>query len=55
MLAFGMRHLDSLDTGEDADELEHDLGLIGLVGLMDPPRPEAADAVALCKQAGIVR
>jgi Ca2+-transporting ATPase len=26
---------------------------LGLAGLMDPPRPEAADAVARCRQAGI--
>lgn len=27
--------------------------LLGLVGLMDPPRPEAADAVAGCRRAGV--
>jgi len=33
--------------------LEEDLIFVGLAGMMDPPRPEAAEAVALCRQAGI--
>ncbi|MEQ6341770.1 MAG: HAD-IC family P-type ATPase [Gammaproteobacteria bacterium] len=31
----------------------HGLTLTGLIGLMDPPRPEARDAIALCKKAGL--
>src|SRR5579864_2957279 len=34
-------------------ELEHDLIFIGMVGMMDPPRPEAFPAVGRCKTAGI--
>ena len=34
-------------------ELEQNLQLLGLVGLLDPPRPEARAAVATCRTAGI--
>ncbi|WP_146339745.1 cation-transporting P-type ATPase [Nesterenkonia sp. NBAIMH1] len=40
----------SMMSREDA---ERDLTLLGLVGLSDPPRPEAADAVKRCHTAGI--
>jgi calcium-translocating P-type ATPase len=35
------------------DEAERDLALLGLVAMVDPPRPEVADAVRLCHTAGI--
>ena len=37
----------------DADQMETGLCLLGLVGLIDPPRPEAAAAVRECMAAGI--
>ncbi|MBL8056819.1 MAG: HAD-IC family P-type ATPase, partial [Anaerolineales bacterium] len=35
------------------EEAEHGLTCLGLVGLIDPPRPEAKAAIAVCRQAGI--
>ena len=35
------------------EDLESNVTLLGLVGMIDPERPEAKDAIALCYQAGI--
>ena len=44
-----------LDASEDASEesTEKDLIFLGLVGMMDPPRDEAIEAVRVCRQIGI--
>jgi Ca2+-transporting ATPase len=42
------------EHAERPDErLEHDLVFAGLIGMIDPPRPEAREAVARAKRAGI--
>ena len=54
VLAFARRSHDTLPVGAvNATSIERDLCLIGLIGLIDPPRPEARKAVRECKQAGI--
>ena len=53
VLAVGYRKLDQLPQELTSEELENGLTLLGLVGMIDPPRPEAKEAVALCRQAGI--
>jgi Ca2+-transporting ATPase len=54
VLAFALKRLPALPEGGDAATLESGLTFIGLAGLIDPPRPEAAEAVAACKAAGII-
>ena len=41
------------DPGEDLWQWAGDWTFLGLAGLMDPPRPEAAEAIARCREAGI--
>ncbi len=53
VLAIAERHWSDLPQPLDADDTEVGLKFIGLVGLMDPPRPEARQAIELCKSAGI--
>jgi calcium-translocating P-type ATPase len=54
VLAVARRRLPDEDpTPERREDAEHDLCLLGLVGLFDPPRPGVAEAVERCHQAGI--
>lgn len=39
--------------GADASNMQREMTFLGLVGMIDPPRPEARSAIATCKSAGI--
>ena len=53
VLAVGYKEIDTLPITPTSDELENGLTFMGLVGMIDPPRPEAKTAVEICKKAGI--
>jgi len=54
-LAYQIIAPDEVEAFKEALEYGHEAPLIfvGLVGMMDPPRPEVPEAVARCKRAGI--
>ncbi|ELR06245.1 hypothetical protein VC83_05005 [Pseudogymnoascus destructans] len=45
--------LKKAKTTDDYLKLEQNLTLVGLVGMLDPPRPEVAGSIKKCKEAGI--
>ncbi|MDT6951370.1 cation-translocating P-type ATPase [Companilactobacillus alimentarius] len=53
VLAMGYKVIDEIPETVDSDTIEHDLIFAGLVGMIDPERPEAAKAVEDAKSAGI--
>jgi magnesium-transporting ATPase (P-type) len=53
VLAVARRPLPVRPERYTADVVERELTFLGLAGMMDPPRPEVAEAVARCRHAGI--
>jgi Ca2+-transporting ATPase len=53
VLAIGYKEIAQLPEEPTSEALEQNLTFMGLVGMIDPPRPEAKAAVSVCRRAGI--
>ncbi len=53
VLAVAYKEIEEVPSNPTSEEIEDGLTFMGLVGMIDPPRPEAKAAVSICKKAGI--
>ena len=53
VLAIAYKEIDVIPEEPSPEELESGLTFMGLVGMIDPPRPEAKEAVSVCRKADI--
>lgn len=54
VLAYAYREWDSIPNEKTTENVENDMILVGLTGMIDPARPEAKEAIKECKSAGII-
>ena len=53
VLALSYREYDRLPKDISSKNIENEMIFVGLVGMIDPSRPEAKEAIIKCKEAGI--
>jgi Ca2+-transporting ATPase len=52
-LAVAYRRLDTTQAPPEDESVERELVIAGVVGMIDPPRPEAVEAISEAKRAGL--
>ena len=52
-LGFRLQRTSRRNTEEFDEEMEEGFVFVGIMSMIDPPRPEVKDAIAICKKAGI--
>ena len=53
VLAVAVKKYDTMPTNITVEEIENDMDFIGFVGMIDPARPEAKEAIRVAKHAGV--
>ena len=53
VLAVAYRQISKVEASNVNEDIEKELTFMGLLAMIDPPRPEAKQAIAICRQAGI--
>ncbi|MBR6523039.1 MAG: calcium-translocating P-type ATPase, PMCA-type [Clostridia bacterium] len=53
VLGIAYKEIDTVPENLTCEKIENGLTFLGLVGMIDPPRPEAKEAVKICRRAGI--
>lgn len=52
-LVFAFRETEEPPQGVDEEDFIHEMTLVGLMGFIDPPRKDVAEAIEICHEAGI--
>ena len=53
VIAVGYKEIEEVPTNLHPEKIEQGLTFMGLVGMIDPPRPKVKAAVTTCREAGI--
>lgn len=53
VLGVAYKYLENLPAKLDQEVIENNMTFVGLIGMIDPPRPGVKEAINTCRKAGI--